>query len=107
MFGVATIIICFQKMILCCHDNAMTAILIFMIFLDGPSDSSDDEIILVELNVENGRGQMIRKSEEPEVQERDGQDKGRTGEAASQQEEESPPVLVKLFLYECLNRLSG
>ena len=36
--------------------NAITAHLIFMIFLDGPSNSSDDEIIIEELNVEIGKG---------------------------------------------------
>ena len=86
-----------------------------MTFQGGQTDSSDDDIILVELNVEKGRGLQaeaggdikIQHSPETEVQQRDREDKRTNGEAVGSlmgavtnivghQEEKSLPFLVRL-----------
>ena len=86
-----------------------------MTFQGGQTDSSDDDIILVELNVERGRGLQaevrgkieIQHSPETEVQQRDKVDTRTNGEAVGSlmraipnkvghQEEKSLPLLVRL-----------
>ena len=86
-----------------------------MTFQGGQTDSSGDDIILVELNVEKGRGLQaeargdieIQHSPETEVQQRDREDTPTIGEAVGSlmravpnivghQEEKNLPHLVKL-----------
>ena len=85
-----------------------------MTFQGGQRDSSDDDIILVELNVEKGRGLQaeargdieIQHSPETEVQQRDREDTPTNREAVGTlrgaapkivgQEEKNRPLMVRL-----------